>query len=121
MYLIFILVAALIAFAIYLGVAGLIMQGLISVGLIRRPWVASVVTPLLMILWPAASMWQDRLLAEECIALNGSYDLSCTGELGGLFIDIFRILIILFSLIGGAMVGWKLARRQQMGHRPQKP
>ena len=113
MFLILIIGAALIAFAAYLGLVGLVIWWLTSVGLLKRPWMAAVLTPLLMILWPATSMWQDRVRADDCIALNGPYELSCTGELGGASVDFFKLLIILFSLVGGPLLGWRLARRRQ--------
>ena len=113
MFLLFIIFAALIAFIAYLGLAALVLRFLIAAGLLKRPWIAAVVTPFLMILWPLASMLWDRTRANDCIALNGPDELSCTGELGGLFVVLFKLLMILLSLVGGSLLGWRMAHRRQ--------
>lgn len=84
---------------------------LVGAGWLRRPWQFMLVCPVLMASYPAWSIRADQIRTAACIAANGTQQLECTGELGGLFMDALRWGALFCSLIAGPFLGRYLARR----------
>ncbi|MFD2578749.1 hypothetical protein ACFSTD_09505 [Novosphingobium colocasiae] len=80
-----------------------------KVGLLRRPWQFVLAMPAMLITIPAWAFWQGRLQEAECYRVSGPGELSCGGELGGVFIDTFMIGLISLGLLVGPIIGHRLA------------
>lgn len=91
--------------------AGLVVALLIYLRVIRRRWQAMVAVPVIGVLLPLWWIWSRQVSMEECFALHGQGELSCGGELGGLFMDLGRIVIVLMVLGLGPFVGSRVYRR----------
>lgn len=80
-------------------------------GLMRRRWSFILFSTVAIILPPMFWWYADRAATARCIELNGPYDLSCTGELGGAFFVLLQYFLMAGGLIAGPFLGSRLHRR----------
>lgn len=107
--LIFIFLPVVLAlFAVMCLVVVLMLWLLQKAGGLRRTWQFVALCPALLIAIPVWSYWQDRLREAECHRLTPG-DLSCGGELGGLFLDLTKLGLIVAGLMFGPLLGYRLA------------
>ncbi len=84
---------------------------LVRLRIVRKTWQLMLVLTLVLIAIPASLEFRNRAAQQACIAENGPMELSCTGELGGLFMDLIRWSVMLGALGAGPWVGRRLGRR----------
>lgn len=114
---------ALILF-IPLAVMGLVLMAPLAIGIgwllvrlriVRKTWQLMLALTLVLIAIPASVEFRNRAAQQACIAENGPMELSCTGELGGLFMDLIRWGVMLGALGAGPWAGRRLGRRWLAG------
>lgn len=110
-FLVFLLPAALLALAVLAAFAAGIVGAAWRFGLVRTKRNFRLLAALGMMAPPA--IWQqfDRLRTAQCHAVNGPDELSCGGELGGVFVSLLQFCLILGGLIVGLWLGGILHRR----------
>lgn len=106
-----ILLAALLALPFLALFAAGVVGAAWRIGLARGPWSFRLLAALGMMAPPAIWQHLDDLRAARCYAANGPYDLSCGGEIGGLFLSLLQSGLILGGLIVGLWLGGWLYRR----------
>ena len=107
----FILSAALLALPVPAAFAALVVKVVSCLGLVRRQWSFGLLATASMALPPAVWLHLDRVEAARCQVANGPYDLSCGGELGGVFFSLFQIFLIIGGLVIGPFLGRRLHKR----------
>lgn len=107
----FVVTFALFALPILAVVAAVVVGVGWRIGLVRKQWSFISLATLSIILPPAVWLQINRVEAANCRAAHGFNDLSCGGELGGVFILLFQFALILGGLIIGPVLGNHLYRR----------
>jgi len=105
------LVPAVISTCILAVGATSICWALVRIGWLRRTWQFMVLCPLIMVPLPAWWIRMDQIRTAACIAENGPGELMCTGEIGGLFLDMLRWGSLVGGLVAGPFLGRFLAHR----------
>ena len=110
LFFIFILAVVLPIFALMSLLAAGVLWVIWKVGLVRRTWQFVFLMPAMLVAFPAWSFRQGSLDEAECYRVSGPGELSCGGELGGVFIDTFMIGLIALGFWVGPIIGHRLAR-----------
>lgn len=112
MFLLFIILAAALVAVPVLAVFAALVVGVASrLGLVRRWWSFALLATAAMALPPAIWLHLVRVETARCYAVSGPYELSCGGELGGVFISMFQVFLIIGGLVVGPFLGRRLHKR----------